>query len=91
MGAVLDANDATEGPNYNGNRLAAIYFIFFIIFCSIFLMGLFTGIIFSSFMEEQGKQKGAVFKMLNKEQINWIVIQDIIKIEKPAFDILTEP
>lgn len=55
MGTVLDANDAEEGPNYNGNKLAAVYFIFFIIFCSIFLMGLFTGIIFKSFMEEQGK------------------------------------
>jgi hypothetical protein len=79
MAAVLDANDAELGPEYNGNIMGGIYFIVFILVSSIILMNLVIGVIAVQFKEEQRKELQSKFYMVTEQQMRWLQVQDLIQ------------
>lgn len=91
LGNALDANDPEQGPIYNNSLTNGFFLVFFILVGSLFLMNMVVGVIFVQFSEEQRKEKHARYKMLNDDQIRWIMIQDMLERAKPSFDVMIRP
>ena len=91
MLSSFDAAPATVGPSYDANIVfGSIYFIFFILIGSLFLMNLFVGVIFFQFQTEKEREKKGRFQFVNDDQLKWIQMQGLIQNASPEYD-LSEP
>ena len=82
---VMHASIASTGvgmqPIRNSDSIWALYWIFFIIVGSFFVMNLFVGVVIEAFNEQKGDREGdAIEKALfvDEEQKHWIKTQQIL-------------
>lgn len=91
LGAAMDANDPTEGPQFMSSATNGLFFIVFILVGSLFLMNMFVGVIFVQFTEEQRLEKQKRFYMVTDDQMRWMMVQDIAVTAEPNFDVMLRP
>src|SRR3990167_1323724 len=92
MGSTLDASDIEGGPPiYNNYKWMLLYYLFFILGSSLFLLDLFTGVIFYQYGVELEKESSANANNCTPEQIKWIMVQKLISTAEPEFDVKKTP
>jgi len=83
MYSGIDSVGVDEGPVENHNKWSALFFLFFIVVGSFFVMNLFVGVTIDKFNEMKEKQEGqSVF--LTEEQRGWVNIQKMMMGIKPS-------
>ena len=70
---AVDSTDIGELPIKNNSKISALFFIFFILVGSFFLISLFVGIIFDNFVKLRDEATGV--GMLTPEQKQWVALQ----------------
>jgi len=65
-----------QGPEYNANSTAAMFFLLFLFFMSFFILNLFVGIVIDKFQVVRNKMNGLA--VLNEAQLRWIKTQRML-------------
>eukprot|EP01084_Bolivina_argentea_P125180 221814_1 len=70
---AVDSTEVNSLPIKNSSQLSALFFVFFILVGSFFLISLFVGIIFDNFIKLRDEATGV--GMLTLEQKQWVNLQ----------------
>jgi len=81
MFLAVDGTQDGEGPRYDSNPLAVLFFIVFLFVMSFFIMNLFVGIINDKFRVVQDEMHGV--SVLSPTQLKWIATQRVLLGVKP--------
>jgi hypothetical protein len=92
VASSLDIGDSeTSGPIYNNNPWIMIYYLAFILIGAMFLMDLFTGVIFYQYGIELEKEISMTCTNCTDDQVKWIMIQKLIYSASSNFAFIETP
>ena len=84
MYQAIDSTGFTSQPIRDTNPALALYFVFFIIIGSFFVMNLFVGVTIDKFNEMKAKSEDGASLFLTPEQQAWVTIQRMLTSAVPV-------